>query len=184
MIRLSLMFMAPLFLLLSMGCGLIPITVEYTGTESYRGNPFITDAIVVDGVTSIAGAVFRDCTSLKNVTFPSSLTNIGDQAFASCSTLQDLVLPDGLLTIGADAFTGCNLGNVTIPAGVTEIRDHAFTSSHLSRVVVNATTPPTLGSSFVFAGNDANLVILVPAGSVTAYLASTWGSYASNIRTQ
>lgn len=86
--------------------------------------------------------------------------------------------------IGKYAFSciGAYLYEVTIHSNVTTIGKEAFKDcSKLSRVSVNATTPPTLGSSAFYNTNDCP--IYVPAASVDAYKAARgWSDYASRLR--
>jgi hypothetical protein len=66
---------------------------------------------------------------------------------------------------------------------VTSIGDGAFRAcSNLTTLTVQATTPPTLGSS-ALSGTNTNLVIKVPSASVNTYkAASGWSDYASKIQ--
>ena len=43
----------------------------------------VKSAVIAEGVTSIGGFAFYDCTSLTSVTIPDSVTSIGDVAFSS-----------------------------------------------------------------------------------------------------
>ena len=92
-------------------------------------------------------------------TIPSSVTSIVNYAFSSCSSLTSITIPDSVTSIGESAFWDC---------------------SRLATIRINATTPPTLGSSAIIPSNVTN--IYVPAGSVNAYkAASGWSRYASKI---
>ena len=52
----------------------------------------------------------------------------------------------------------------------------------LTSIIVEATTPPTLGYA-ALDGTHANLVIYVPSESVNAYKTATnWSKYASKIQ--
>lgn len=42
---------------------------------------------IPDGITSIRGATFSNCSNLKSVTIPDSVTSIGNSAFSNCSSL-------------------------------------------------------------------------------------------------
>ena len=134
------------------------------------------------GVTSIGDNAFSFCTSLTSIDIPSGVTSIGDYAFTFCTSLTSVTIPNSVTSIGQVAFGDCiNLNEIAIPSGVTTIGDYAFRNcDRLNVVVVNATTPPTLGSN-AFDGTDRNLVIYVPAASVSAYQ-SAWSDYASNIQ--
>ena len=70
--------------------------------ENRRGE--IEKIILTEGVTGIPSQAFRDCTSLTEVVFPSSLNHIGSSAFSGCTTLQRPLLPAHISEIGSNAF--------------------------------------------------------------------------------
>jgi hypothetical protein len=73
-----------------------------------------------------------------------------------------------------------NLENLQIPNFVTRIGNHAFYYCRsLTSVTVNATTPPTLGTSAF--KNTNNCSILVPSQSLEAYK-NAWSEYSSRIQ--
>jgi hypothetical protein len=98
--------------------------------------------------------------------------------------LTGIVLPETLTTIGAYAFYNCvSLVTVNIPASVTSIGNYAFSSSSssLETVIVNATTPPVLGTSAFSTSSLKN--IYVPEASLSAYKATTnWSTYSYYIQ--
>jgi len=114
------------------------------------------------GVHSIMADAFEDCTHLTGVTVPEDLSSIGSGAFDGCSSLVSATLPSTLTNLGNGAFFDC---------------------SALTGVVVLAVSPPALSAtSQAFMGTNANLVITVPSGSVTAYQAAVgWNAYAAKI---
>lgn len=48
-----------------------------------------SDLVIPEGVKSISGELFRNCTSLESVSLPSSVEDIGDNAFAYCTSLRE-----------------------------------------------------------------------------------------------
>ncbi len=86
-----------------------------------------TSVTIPNGVTSIGGSAFSDCSGLTSVTIPNSVTSIGDRAFAYCRGLTSVSIPTGVTSIGDRAFAYCSgLTSVTIPTGVTFIGEYAF----------------------------------------------------------
>lgn len=146
---------------------------SYSGTALEVEIPSSYSTVVKDGetifiegdtytVTAIADGVFA-----HGVFFEASFTSI--------------ILPDTLKTIGRAAFSFCSeLEYINIPASVTSIGINAFSHcTSLTSITINATTPPTLGSSAI-PSNVTN--IYVPSASVSRYRsASGWSSYSSII---
>lgn len=120
----------------------------------YNGNDEVVR--IPDGVTHIAGGVFRSETyswgkqyDMKKVILPESVTHIGRNAFANCAKLEAVEMPADV-EIGAHAFDGCTgladeqgriiMGNtmhaylgsdtvVEIPAGVERLAECLFVAS-------------------------------------------------------
>ena len=93
----------------------------------YGSSSRVKSAVIAEGVTSIGGKAFLDCTSLTSVTIPDSVTSIGKQAFMYCTSLTGVTIPDSVTSIGGAAFNGCSsLASVTIPNSVTSIGEYAF----------------------------------------------------------
>ena len=116
---------------------------------SYK--PSIKTVIIEDGVTSIGGNAFSDCSSLKSITIPNSVTNIGNYAFSDCSSLKNITIPNGVTSIGTSStFSGCsNLTSITIPDGVTSIGWFAFKDcSSLTNITIPDSVTSIGGNAF------------------------------------
>lgn len=143
----------------------------------------ITSITIPDGVTSIGGYAFYNCSALTSVTIQNGTTSIGEQAFANCYALNNLKISNSVTSIGNYAFYSCSaLTNVTIPNSVTSIGEAAFsTCRNLLSLTVKSTSPPTLGD-YAFQ-TTPSAVIYVPAESVDTYkAASGWSTYSSKIQ--
>ncbi len=179
-------------------------SVTSIGGSAFSGCRRLTSLTIPEGVTSIGDRVFSGCSNLTSIVIPSSvislgmkvcgnssirsvtfgdnsqLTSIGDDVFNS-SSLESITIPEGVTSIGNNAFSKCSsLTSITIPDSVTSIEAYAFRGcSSLTNIKINATTPPTLGSSAI----PSNVTkIYVPAASVITYQsASGWSSYANII---
>ena len=73
----------------------------------WYGETRIKTLIIDEGVTSVGGGAFQNCSNLSNVQFPNSLTLINSDAFLNCTSLASVTIPDGVKRIDNSAFEGC-----------------------------------------------------------------------------
>ena len=113
-------------------------------------------------VTKIADMVFASCSSLTQVTIPSTVKEIGYQAFWGCSNLVKVTIPEGVTTIGQTAFTKCTqLTSITIPSTITNM-EWAFSGDPaLSQVTLTNGIPRI--SSYAFSGCTSLTQVKIPA---------------------
>lgn len=167
----------------------IPDSVESIGTHvfydcrslaAFYGNYASEDhRCLIVGTTMMSIAP----SGLTEYTIPEGVETIAECAIGGFNySLETLHLPSTLKTIGQEAFERCyKMKEIVIPAGVETIENYAFQGCPLSKVTVEATTPPVLGKQ-VFVDNDER-VIYVPAESVEAYkTAEGWSDYADIIQ--
>ena len=131
----------------------------------------IKNVVIPDGVTSIGGGAFSDCSSLTSVTIPDSVTSIGDSAFCFCDGLTSIIIPDSVTSIGEGVFSFCyKLTSITIPDSVTSIGNGAFAQCGLISITIpdsvtsigyeafygcTSLTSVTIGDSVTSIGNMA-----------------------------
>ena len=159
-------------------------SVTKIGNYAFYNCGSLTSVTIPDSVTTIGEDAFRGCGNLTSITIPDGVTTIGDRTFRGCGSLTSVTIPDSVTTIGDYAFYECKrLKSVTIPDSVTTIGDYAFYDcKSLTSVYCKATTPPTLGGSYVFDSNADGSKIYVPEGSLRAYkMAENWREYADRI---
>ena len=107
------------------------LTISGTGDmqdSSFGWDTSLIKSVVInDGVTSIGGEAFKNCTNLTSITIPDSVRSIGRYAFSGCNGLTSITIPDSVTSIGNYAFRGCTgLTSITIPDSVTSIGSYAF----------------------------------------------------------
>lgn len=102
---------------------------EMNGTElkKCRLDRGETEVVIPDGVTKLAGRLFKGRKTIVKVTLPESLTEIGEQAFMDCIALASCNLPDALKEIGGSVFEGCTaLKSISLPSGSVYMPSKAF----------------------------------------------------------
>ena len=96
--------------------------------NKYSSN--IKTAKIYDGVTSIGGYAFYDCSRLTSIEIPSSVISIEYSAFSNCSSLTSIEIPDSVTSIGDRAFYNCSsLTSIKIFSDTVEIYDSYDTIS-------------------------------------------------------
>lgn len=99
------------------------------GYSSFSYISSLTDVIFdsSDTLTTIGASAFKGCSSLKNITIPSSVRSIGTGAFKDCTSLETIKIPNAVSEISSAVFSGCSsLTDARIPNSVTQIGTYAF----------------------------------------------------------
>ena len=115
----------------------IKISIFITGIEKtdqeFRNNKIIDIVRIDSSVKEIKSngfnGSFEGCSSLTQITIPSSVTSIGESAFRGCSSLTQITftIPSSVTSIGEFAFSYCpSLTQITILSSVTSIGNSAF----------------------------------------------------------
>jgi hypothetical protein len=88
------------------------------------------------------------CTTLTEVTLPSTCTSIENYVFANCSNLTNITLPSGLLFIGENAFYQSGLtGSIVLPNTILRIRNGAFNGTKITSITYPASLTQTYGGT-------------------------------------
>ena len=129
-------------------------------------------------ITSIVGAAFSYCTSLKKAVIPNSVQSMTGVTFGYCTALKEVTFPtnSSFTTIPENVLRDCtNLAKVIIPANVTYISQYAFRNCYsLCEIHFLSPTPPTIQNNYVFSSAWASPVIYVPTGSLSAYQSASY----------
>lgn len=68
----------------------------------------LSDITIPANVTEIGTAAFRNCATLKSVTFHKDIYGIDDYAFLECTSLKTAEIPATTGYIGTESFNGCS----------------------------------------------------------------------------
>ena len=152
-------------------------TLKTIGTYAFYGCDALTSINIPEGITTILYGTFRDCSSLKNISLPSTLTSIeggsdsGYGAFKNCSSLTSISLPIKLATIGKYAFYGSGLTELHLPAAIRSIGSNAFGGcSNLKNYYIYTVEPTTVDKNTF--SNYTTATLHVPS--------LAWGKYYLN----
>lgn len=105
-------------------------------------------------------------TNLKSLVIPSTMTAIGNAYCQGCTGLLQVTIGENITSIGTNVFRDC---------------------SHITEMIFNGATPPTLVTTSGVSGSLGNPVltfpIYVPDSAVSAYKsAASWVNYASRVK--
>ncbi len=84
------------------------VPVGYDNLRGWlEGFVSLTTAALPTGLTTTGENAFKNCISLKTITFNNDIEVISDDAFLGCTKLEAITLPATVTTIGNDAFGDC-----------------------------------------------------------------------------
>ena len=152
----------------------IPSSVTHIGYSAFSQSG-IRSLSIPEGVTVLERDAFMNCNKLRSVELPNSLTTLDAGAFAYCYGLRSVTLGENIDTIGSYVFMNDEqLTSIHIPSSVLFIGGQAFQQTGLTTLILDPTTPPTLGSNAIPNGVD----IYVPCSAKASYeSAEGWEFY-------
>ena len=153
------------------------------GSYAFIGCSALEYIFIPNGVVSINQEAFEYCYALSQIVISEGVTSIGNLAFRECSALRNIDIPNSVTSIGASAFYDCTkLETVNIGSGITSIEGAFGNCTRLTKVTIQATTPPTITASAFASVDLSTFSIVVPSGCGEAYkTAENWSEYADYI---
>lgn len=104
-------------------------------SEKYSNE--VENLVINEGITSVGGWAFYDCSKLENVSFPNSLESIRTNAFRNTS-IKEITIPKNVNTISKYAFCNDSLEKVNIYSKELTIDVYAFYSANLCSVNIDS----------------------------------------------
>lgn len=156
-------------------------TVSTIGDYAFKGCSGITQVSGTNSLTDIGLHSFRSCSSLTQISLP-AIVYIDAGAFSFCTSLEDITFPSTLTNIGASAFSYCEaMETVTIPNGITSIGSRAFSDCiNLRTINYNPIAVPTIGDG-VFNNSGIENVLSATIGAGVTTIPEGLFSYCQNL---
>lgn len=164
---------------------LIDRTVTEVTEEMTKNCATITDCAFKDcknltkvnlhsDVVKVAFYSFRDCSSLSEVTFPTTgrFDEVDLGAFEYCTSLGEINIPSGTYRIGAYAFGHCSSATkLSLPSSLGEIADHAFEyCSLLNKITIPSSITSIEGWTFQYCGSESSYRTELTIPSTVTYI--------------
>ena len=101
-------------------------TVKTLANMAFNGCTSLETVNLAEGLESLGsegmGKAFMGCSSLVNITIPSSVKEIGSKTFYGCSSLKSIEIPEGVEKLGNQTFYNCKaLTDVELPESLTSL---------------------------------------------------------------
>ncbi len=127
---------------------------------------------IPEQVTKIERGIFRNCTSLRELTLPEGLKQINKEAFWNAG-IERIDIPKKTTAIGLLAFNSCEqLKTVTIKGAIKQL-DSTFQGCNvLETVIFNAAVKAVKDAPFSYC--ESLKSINVPAGTADQFKIARW----------
>lgn len=98
-------------------------TVAILPSDAFNGCSGLEEITLPTSLTGNQGnSVFKNCTSLKIVNFPSGATGLGNYFFNGCSSLEEITIPSTVTSIGSTFFANCTaLKTIKFESAITSL---------------------------------------------------------------
>lgn len=117
---------------------------------------------------------FRDCSSLSEVTFPTTgkFDEVGVGAFENCTSLGEINIPSGTYRIGAYAFGHCRSATkLFLPSSLSKIADHAFEwCTLLNNITIPSSITSIAEATFQYCGSGSSYRTELTIPSTVKYI--------------
>lgn len=154
------------------------VFAENTTIQTFNEFRFFT------GLPFLGGGMFKNCTSLKEITLPNNVASIRSGLLSSTS-IKKLVIPEGCIEVGYEMIAyDTVLELVDLPSTLVTLGTGINRQGSLYfRLICRAITPPTFDGAWWDNSNKGKpIAIYVPDASVSTYkTASGWSKSAGLI---
>lgn len=144
---------------------------EDIGEYAFGNNTSLETVEIASAMPTISKGMFIGCSSLQSLAdLPDGVKTIGEVAFKDCSSLSEITIPSTVVSIGASAFDGTALTTIDIPWNVSEIGAGAFTNcAALTDINVDAKNAAYADVDGALYNADLDTLLCCPAGKTGTY---------------
>lgn len=129
----------------------IPDTYQGYPVKSISSHAFasknVHTVVLGNNIETIGSYAFSNNLELSSVTFSECLKYIGEACFKNCSSLEEVSLPSSVEKINKHAFSGTNISSIIIPESIEELKESFYSCSGLSSITFNG-VPTTFYGTF------------------------------------
>lgn len=134
------------------------------------------------GFSYIGRNGFAHCTSLDNVVFPDGLKIVDTDAFFGCSSLTQITLPSTPVEDFFACFYGTNIHEVTVPGGMGKVTGDLFDGMPLEKVILEEGITEIENFAFASLYSESSLIEITIPKTLTVIGADAF-SFCENIQT-
>ena len=130
----------------------------------FFGCSSLTEVSLPSTITEIGEGAFSSCRALTEIVLPESVSAIRNEAFSSCAQLHSITFPETMISIGRMAFFNCgNLTEALLPLGMTTLSESLFSQcGKLESVVIPESV--TSIDKYAFSNCESLNEIVIPNG--------------------
>lgn len=167
-------------------------SLDFPMLSSISGTPFrglrVCESIKIGsaGLTTMPNNSLRDCARLGSIVLPTSLTSLGDNfLYGSFMFGGSIKIQEGITSFSGEALRSVLATEIDLPSSFSSFGSSVWAMNGvycLERLIVRATTPPTLPSTNNLSSLQSFCKIYVPYGCGETYKAATnWSAQAGKI---
>lgn len=149
-------------------------------SQNYGDKSVLEEVVLSDSVTNIPNFSFDQYLNLRKIEGVGNVAIIGEYSCRK-TMIEEFVAPNATSLLRF-SFTSCTRLKHIDVGSIADVGIQALQlCSSLEKVVIRATTPPTMGNA-AFGSTNSDFIIYVPDASLEAYKTATnWNQYADRI---
>lgn len=133
------------------------------GNCTFEGCSSLVDVSIPTSVATLGSYAFAGCESLESITLPETAVNLGSYLFANCYNLSDVDLRTKATALPSSMFDNCEkLTSIVIPAFVSSIDEDTFEGTGLASFRVDPASTYFKAIDGVLYTADGSAIVAFP----------------------